>query len=69
MTFEEILRAHHARYPRMQIQDEYKLIHQAALGSEHAVDSPEMARKWLIQEAAAMGNGPDEPVFDPISDD
>jgi len=69
MTIEAILRSHMARYPSMQIQDMYKLIHQAAMGSEHAISSIEGARKWMERELAEMGAGPDEPVMDPISND
>jgi len=69
MTIEAVLRAHFVRYPSMQIQDVYKLIHQAALGSEHAISSIEGARKWMERELAEMGTGPDEPVVDPISAD
>jgi hypothetical protein len=53
----------------MQIQDVYKLIHQAASGSEHAIASVESARKWMEHELVEMGKGPEEPVVDPISDD
>jgi hypothetical protein len=53
----------------MQIQDVYKLIHQAALGSEHTISSHEDARTWMERELAEMSAGHDEPVIDPISDD
>ena len=69
MTFESILQNHITRYPSMQIQDVYKLIHQAALGSEHAISDPESVRNWMERELAEMGVGPDEPVVDPISED
>lgn len=69
MTFEAILHDHVARYPSMQIQDMYKLIHQAALGSEHAISDPESVRKWMERELAEMGTGLDEPVIDPISEE
>jgi len=69
MTFEAVLCAHFMRYPSMQVQDVYKLIHQAALGSEHAFTNPEGARKWMERELAEMGAGPDESVIDPISND
>jgi len=68
MPFEKILRAHVERYPEMQIQDVYKLIHQASLGSEHAVENPEHARAWMLREISEMGSGPVEPVIDPISE-
>jgi hypothetical protein len=69
MRFESILRAHLTRYPSMQIQDVYKLVHQATMGSEHAMSSLEGARNWMERELAEMGLGPDEPVLDPISED
>ena len=69
MKFEALLRSHIARYPAMQIQDFYKLVHQAAMGSEHAISSAQAAREWLQRELAEMGAGPQEPVIDPISAD
>jgi hypothetical protein len=51
----------------MQIQDMYKLLHQAAMGSEHAVTDPESARNWLKRELAEMGEGLQEALIDPIS--
>lgn len=67
MTFDEILRRHLGRYPLMQVQDVYKLAHQAALGSEHAATDPERAWAWLQWEVASLGDGPAEPLLDPIS--
>ena len=64
---ETILQDHRARYPDMQVQDVYKLLHQAALGSEHAVSDPDSARDWLTRELAEMGAGVMEPLIDPIS--
>jgi hypothetical protein len=64
---ETILRSHFSRYPAIQIQDVYKLLHQAAMGSEHAVANLDSARNWLLREMAEMGEGPPEPLIDPIS--
>lgn len=64
---ETVLYSQLARYPAMQIQDLYKLIHQAAQGSEHAVANPDSARNWLLREMAEMGEGPRESLIDPIS--
>ena len=64
-----LLDSHFYRYPLMQVQDLYKLLHQAALGSEHAVLDETGAQKWLESELATMGDGPDEPLLDPISPD
>jgi hypothetical protein len=67
--FESIVRSHFDRYPDMQIQDLYKLVHQAAMGSEHAAPDPASARAWLESELDEMGDGPAEPLLDPISAD
>jgi hypothetical protein len=67
--FAMIVLAHLSRYPLMQPADLYKLAHQAALGSEHAVRSEAAARAWLERELAEMGSGPPEPLLDPISPD
>jgi len=69
MSIETILRAHFSRYPAMQIQDVYKLLHQAALGSEHAISNPEGAKKRLERELVEMGRGTDGVAIDPISPD
>ncbi len=47
----------------------YRLIHQAALGSEHAISNLEDAGKWMEHVLAEMGAGADKPVMDPIFDD
>ena len=65
----QLLSAHLARYPAMQLDDIYKLLHQAALGPGHAVDNPAAARKRLDEEMAALGEAPAEPLQDIISPD
>ena len=65
----QLLSAHLARYPAMQLDDIYKLLHQAALGPGHAVDNPAAARKRLDQELAALSEAPTEPLQDIISPD
>ena len=69
VRFQRILHEQMARYPLMEIQDVYKLIHQAALGSEHAVSDTAAARRWMDREIAALTDGPDEPLFDPLTPD
>ena len=66
---EKMLEGHLSRYPLLQIQDLYKLLHQAALGSEHAVSDREAVERWLTRELAEMGEGIPEPLIDPISHD
>lgn len=65
----QLLDRHLARYPRMQLEDVYKLLHQAALGGGHAVDDEASARRRLDDEIAALGDGPEEPARDVISPD
>jgi len=65
----ELISRHLLRYPRMQMDDIYKLLHQAALGPGHAVKDGADARTRLEAEAATLGNGPQEPVQDVISPD
>lgn len=62
-----ILEDHFQRYPRLQTADLYKLLHQASMGSEHAVSNEENVRAWLESELATMGAGRQEPLIDPIS--
>ena len=66
---DQLLSQHIARYPRMQLDDIYKLLHQAALGPGHAVKDVTNARAWLEKEAAKLGPGPVEPENDIISPD
>ena len=58
-----------ARYPQMEIQDLYKLLFQAVMGSEHAISSLDAARSWLKRELENLPEGPDEPTIDVISPD
>ena len=61
-----LVRAHMTRYPLMEASDVYKLLHQAMLGSEHAVSDLEGARVWLVREIEALVPGPPEPLVDPL---
>jgi len=70
MKFVGQLLAHHfQRYPRMELADVYKLLHQAAMGPGHAIDNLAAARARLAAEAAELGDGPEDPIADPISPD
>jgi len=64
-----ILLDHAHRYSKWEVKDLYKLIHQAAMGSEHAITDEAGARNWLYQEIAHLKNDVDEPLIDPISPD
>jgi hypothetical protein len=66
-SFREILLSHISRYPLSEIVDMYKLVHQAALGSEHALKSVEIARARLERELDELSEDPHEPLIDRIS--
>lgn len=65
--FRSVLLEHASRYPKLEPQDCYKLLFQAVLGAEHAVTDEAGARRWMENELAALGDGPAEPLVDPIS--
>jgi hypothetical protein len=67
--WERLIRAHVTRYPLMEPVDLYKLLHQAALGSEHAIKDTLAVREWLEREIATMGPGPAEPLIDSLRAD
>lgn len=53
----------------MQLLDIYKLLHQAALGNSHLIDSQERALQRLRDELNTLKDGPAEPVWEPLSPD
>lgn len=67
--FQKIVLSHAERYPGWLAPDLYKLIHQATLGSGHAVTSAENARAWLEEDLAGLGENREEPLLDPIAPD
>jgi hypothetical protein len=67
--FRPVLLEHAKRYPKLEAQDCYKLLFQAVLGAEHALSDEAAARRWMESELAELGDGPAEPLVDPISPD
>ncbi len=68
--FQLILIGQASRFPLWQVEDVYKLIFQAAQGSEHAMINREHARTWLEQELAFLTPVPfSEPLIEPINTD
>lgn len=67
--FRRILALQFKRYPLMEVQDLYKLIHQASMGSEHALQDLGDTRNFLEREVHGLADGPDEPLQDIISPD
>jgi hypothetical protein len=68
-ALQSILQDQLQRYPMMQMEDLYKLVFQAAMGSEHAVPNRTAVQDYMQKELASLGDGPDEPLIDPISPD
>lgn len=68
-SFREVVQVHVERHPLMEVQDLYKLVFQAAMGSEHAVPDPESARQWLERELSNLSGGTPEPLTEPLSPD
>jgi hypothetical protein len=68
-AFRGVLARQAARFPAMQPQDVYKLVHQATMGPRHAGLDSAMAAQWMAREIASLGPGPDEPLVDTISAD
>jgi hypothetical protein len=60
-----------SHHPRMEPRDLYKLLHQAAMGSEHVMDDTVGVRLWMSRELMTMGEeGGDvarEPMIDTIA--
>lgn len=50
----------------MELDDAYKLLHQATMGSEHAVPDRAGPAAWMQREWAEMGDGPAEPLVDTL---
>jgi hypothetical protein len=67
-----LLLDHARRYPAWELTDLYKLLHQAAMGAEHALTNEAGVREWLTRELAELSTAvadADEPLLDPLSPD
>jgi hypothetical protein len=68
-SWQALISEHEARYPGLEMADVYKLLHQATMGSEHAVPSATEAAAWMAREVATLGDGPHEPMVDTLGSD
>lgn len=66
-TWNALLAAQRTRYPAMQVDDAYKLVHQSTMGSEHAIPSRDMAAAWMTREVGGLQAGPPEPMVDTLA--
>jgi hypothetical protein len=65
--YQRIVIEHYSRYPLLQVEDLYKLAHQGALGSEHAIQDITTARNWLVREIDDLPESSAEPIAEEIS--
>ena len=68
-AWQRILLEQAAQRPQWQLQDIDKLAFQATLGSEHAAPGEAAARRWLENEIAMLGAGPEDLPIEGISPD
>jgi len=67
---EPVVSWHADRYAELEVEDLYKLLHQAVAGPGHAIESTEAARDWLEREWAELGDpGAEEVMIEPLSAD
>ena len=65
--FKSVVLEQCARYPRMQMQDLYKLAFQGALGNEHLMTDTALVRDYLREELEGLGPPRGEPLFEEIT--
>lgn len=58
-----------ARYPEMQVQDWYKLLHQAAMGNRHLGVEDDVIYNYLLDELDRIEAAQEEPLVEYISPD
>lgn len=68
-TIESLIKNQFAKYPKMEARDLYKFLHQAALGSEHAVKDTNAVKKWMINEIAGLDTTLINDLIEPLSPD
>ncbi len=67
ISLKKIIKNEIKKYPEMEIQDVYKLLHQSAMGSEHAVKDTAAVRKWMEKEISGLSWNHKEEMIDTIS--
>ena len=64
----DFLRAHCARYPKLELQDIFKALYQSAFGCEHLIADPSAAADYIRAEAAQSEDNADE-LVEPLGGD
>lgn len=68
-SIELVLRNHLDRYPKMELQDVYKLIYQASLGNEHFMADTSALRESLLSELKSVDASTNEPAMEALTPD
>ena len=63
---EALIQRHIQRYPQIDIQDIYKLLHQAVFGPGHAITKRKAAQEWLEWQSGLVQLAPNQPVLESI---
>ncbi|MBL7191669.1 hypothetical protein ISS30_08225 [bacterium] len=64
-----IIEKHLRKYPEMEIQDLYKLVHHAAMGGAHMGTDRQRIRDYLVKELESLEPSADEPLLEEVSPD
>jgi hypothetical protein len=64
-----VVQEHLRRHPAMQIEDVYKLVHQAAFGNGHLMTDEAGARAYLQSELDSVSSDASEPLVEALSPD
>jgi len=62
-----LLLEHSIRYPNLQVQDVYKILYQAAMGSGHAIPDTKQAQFLLEEEISRLQADAHQPLVEQIS--
>ena len=62
-----LVKNHLQRYPRMEVQDVYKLLYQGEFGVGHILDNPKAAKDYLIRELQQIGGNTEDSLHEVIS--
>lgn len=68
-TIESLIKNQFAKYPKMEARDLYKFLHQAAMGSEHAVKDTTAVKVWMKNEIAGLDTTLINDLAEPLSPD
>ena len=64
-----VVEAQRARYPEMEVQDWYKLLHQAAMGNRHLGVEDSLIYQYLLDEMDRIAAREQEPLVEYLSPD